>query len=54
MMKFIDGPAAGQTLAIRRAPILLRVVRENGKSAMKARRLCNRLARMADALIGGN
>ncbi len=27
MMKFIDGPAAGVVLGIRRAPVLLRVVR---------------------------
>ena len=28
MTKFIDGPAAGQTIPIHRAPLLLRVVRD--------------------------
>lgn len=28
MVKFLDGPAEGQVLALRRAPLLLRVVRD--------------------------
>ena len=34
MIRFLDGPAAGVTLSLRRAPVLLRVVRATTGSAV--------------------
>jgi hypothetical protein len=53
MVKFTDGPAAGVVLALKRAPLLLRVVRDPSKRPAKGRSPWDALDQLADTPQAG-